>query len=87
MTSGQKDKAIEGVETIRELVQHANGGIEIMAGSGVNSSNAIALSETGIDALHFTIHKSNNETESLGMGNRTAIDEGKIKGILNKLSF
>ncbi|PCI96258.1 MAG: copper homeostasis protein CutC [Flavobacteriales bacterium] len=87
LTSGQKDKAIEGIETIKELVQLANGGIEIMAGSGVNSSNAIELAKTGIDALHFTIHKSNNEIESLGMGNRTAIDEGKIKGILNRLSF
>ena len=57
-----------------------------MAGSGVNSSNAVELSKTGIDALHFTIHKSNSETEALGMGVRTIIDEDKIRMIIKSIS-
>jgi len=85
LTSGQHDKAINGIKNIKELVKLANGEIEIMAGSGVNSTNAIELSKTEIDALHFTIHQSITETESLGMGVRTVIDEEKIKGILNLL--
>ena len=86
LTSGQHNKAINGIENIKEFVKQANGEIEIMAGSGVNSTNAIALSETGIDALHFTIHKLNIETEALGMGVRTLIDEDKIRTIINSIS-
>jgi len=85
LTSGQHDKAINGIENIKELVKQANGEIEIMAGSGVNKSNALELSQTRIDALHFTIHKSSSEDEALGMGSRTAIDEEKINSILNSL--
>jgi copper homeostasis protein len=83
LTSGQRDKAIEGIDIIEQLLKQANGRIEIMAGSGVNSSNVKQLSETGIDALHFTIHQSKTETESLGMGSKTIIDESKITSILN----
>ena len=82
LTSGQQDKAIDGIDTIAQLVEQANSQIEIMAGSGVNASNSMALAETGIDALHFTIHQNNNETNSLGMGTRSVIDEEKIKKIL-----
>ena len=82
---GQKSKAIDGIDTIKKLVQQANGNIQIMAGSGVNASNALALAQTGIDALHFTIHQTNQEAENLGMGNRTIIDEEKINEILKIL--
>jgi copper homeostasis protein len=82
LTSGQHDKAIKGIENIKTLVKQANGQIEIMAGSGVNNSNAVELAVTGIDALHFTIHKSSSENEALGMGTRTVIDEEKISSIL-----
>lgn len=86
LTSGQHDKAINGIENIKQLVKQTNGEIEIMVGSGVNKENALELSKTGIDALHFTIHKSINKTETLGMGSRTVIDEEKIKGILKELN-
>ena len=69
------------------MVQQANSEIEIMAGSGVNKTNAKELAATGIDALHFTVHQSNTTKEALGMGSRTIIDEEKINGILKELSF
>ncbi len=84
LTSGQQAKAIDGIDTIKTLAKQANGEIQIMAGSGVNANNAKALAETGIDALHFTIHHTNKETATFGMGSRTEIDKEKIKGILNK---
>jgi copper homeostasis protein len=86
LTSGQKDKAIDGIDIIQQLVKQANDNIEIMAGSGVNHTNVLALSVTGIDALHFTVHQSENEQEALGMGNRTVIDEDKITSILNSFN-
>ena len=57
LTSGQKATAPEGLETIRELVKHAAGRIDIMAGSGVNPENAHQLIETGVQALHFSAKK------------------------------
>jgi len=53
LTSGQKPTAIEGIGLIQKMVKQAGKRIQIMAGSGVNSINAIVLANTGIDALHF----------------------------------
>ncbi len=85
LTSGGKEKAIDGIQTIAEMVKLANKQIQIMAGSGVNSTNTKQLADTGIDALHFTIHKSNSANEKLGMGSRNEIDEDKIESIVNQL--
>jgi copper homeostasis protein len=54
LTSGGCNTAQEGIETLRGLVTQAAGRIEIMAGSGVNHSNARLLAATGVDALHFS---------------------------------
>jgi copper homeostasis protein len=54
LTSGQMATAPAGIDTIREMVRAADGRIEIMAGSGVNPSNARELAATGVDALHFS---------------------------------
>jgi copper homeostasis protein len=54
LTSGQKATAIEGVATLRELVEAAAGRIEIMAGSGVNPRNGREIASAGVDALHFS---------------------------------
>lgn len=52
LTSGQEKSAEDGVDLIAKLVKHGAGRIEIMAGSGVDVSNAGVLLATGIDALH-----------------------------------
>lgn len=54
LTSGGCNKAVEGIGTLRELVAASAGRIEIMAGSGVDASNARLLAATGVDALHFS---------------------------------
>ncbi len=54
LTSGQKNKAMEGIEIIGMLVEKANSRIEIMAGSGVNDQNARFFIKKGVDALHLT---------------------------------
>jgi len=80
LTSGQADTAIEGIETIRELVQQAERKIQIMAGSGVNPTNALQLVETDVDALHFSVRKPLKE-ERLGMGTTYQPDLAKIEAI------
>lgn len=80
LTSGQKPTAIEGIELIEKLVARADGQIQIMAGSGVNSSNARQLAQIFVDALHFTSHIK-NKIEFSGMGIHFLPDETKISGI------
>ncbi len=78
LTSGQKKRAIEGKHIIKELVEASNGRIEIMAGSGVNQSNAKELAEIGVDALHFTSHLEVSDKNGFGMGVTTVPDRDKI---------
>lgn len=54
LTSGMRNTAQEGADILRELVGLAQGRIQIMAGSGVNASNARLLRDTGVDALHMS---------------------------------
>lgn len=81
LTSGQRPKAIDGIDLIQKLVKWSDGRIEIMAGSGVNASNAIHLAKTGIDALHFTSHLSEDSKNSFGMGAKSIPDSEKIESI------
>jgi len=83
LTSGQQPTAIEGITMIQQLVEWADGRILIMAGSGVNASNAIQLAETGVDALHFTSHKLDMQSITLGMGSKSIPNEEKIASISN----
>lgn len=81
LTSGEKPTAFEGIELIKQLVKKANGEIEIMAGSGVSSTNAVELASTGVNALHFTSHHS--ESYQLNMGSSTIPDKEKIQSIIS----
>lgn len=62
LTSGQKNKAEDGIATIESLVKAAKGRIEIMAGSGLNVQNAGLFLQIGVDAIHLT-GKSVRESE------------------------
>ncbi|NLR94165.1 MULTISPECIES: copper homeostasis protein CutC [Flammeovirga] len=53
LTSGQKMTALEGVSTLKTLVDQSNGRIEIMAGSGVLPSNVKEIIEkSNVHAVH-----------------------------------
>ena len=54
LTSGQKNKALDGLETIGKLVENARGRIEIMAGSGLNAQNVTQFLQKGVNAVHLT---------------------------------
>lgn len=54
LTSGQKNKASEGLQLLSQLVKHANGRIRIIAGGGVNPSNIIDLAECGVNEFHLS---------------------------------
>lgn len=53
LTSGLKAKAMDGIELIEELQKRYGDKIEILAGSGINASNAMMIMEkTGIHQVH-----------------------------------
>ncbi len=54
LTSGQQNKAIEGLGLLQKLVQQAEGKVSIMVGSGVNSANILAFQKIGIREAHFS---------------------------------
>lgn len=55
LTSGQRLKAIEGVDLIAELIKKADGRIAIMPGSGVNETTVEEIvRKTGTQEIHFS---------------------------------
>ena len=86
LTSGGYDKAIDGINEIRGAVAAAAGRIEIMVGSGVSSENALLLTTTGANALHFSAKRtipSNMEYRNprISMGGNDAIDEFALRTV------
>ena len=79
LTSGQKQKAIDGTELIHKLIEQAGGKIEIMPGSGINDTNVLKiLEETGANEIHLsasTFENSKMEFQNpdiQSMGNRVS---------------
>ena len=81
LTSGKQATAIEGLDLIQELVNWSAERIQIMAGSGVNASNALDLATVRVAALHFTSHRLDPKTTALGMGSKSSPDDSKIAAI------
>lgn len=84
LTSGLRPTAIEGLEVISYLQENHGKEIQIMAGSGVSSSNAGELAATGIQNLHFTARKPSGKTINLSMGDLMVVDEDKIMNIISQ---
>jgi copper homeostasis protein len=81
LTAGLQKTAEEGLEVINYLQANYGKQIQIMAGSGVNSLNALKMASSGINNLHFSAHKTLNTNELFSMGAQHVIDEQKIKTI------
>ena len=85
LTSGGAPTAKEGLAVIKQLVKQANGRIEIMAGSGINSQNIKLFKTLGVDAAHFSIRKKLLENTNLNMGEQYEVDEEKLVAIKDVL--
>ena len=69
LTSGQQAKAVEGRELLRQLRKDYGCRIQILAGSGVNETNAKELMEyTGISQVHSSC-KDYREDPTTALGN------------------
>lgn len=59
LTSGQADKAINGLPLLAQLVAQAGDRLSIMPGSGVNAANAASiLTATGAHELHASARRT-----------------------------
>jgi len=71
LTSGQESKAIDGLGLLKNLLQAAQGNVEIMPGSGINSNNALKFKEAGFASIHLSATKK--PTPSLKENTATAV--------------
>ena len=83
LTSGGKNKALDGLENIAVLVQAAKGRIQIMAGSGVNPVNCLDFVQIGVNAVHLSARTTrNSEMEyrrpGISMGGVAEISEFEV---------
>lgn len=82
LTSGLQPKAIDGLDVLSYLQEAYGHEIQIMAGSGVNTDNALEIAKTGIQNLHFTARMASGDTSAHSMGELMMVDEEKIKNII-----
>ena len=79
LTSGQKNKAPEGIELITRLVKLAGKRIVVMPGSGLNESNIAAIArKTGASEFHLS---ATNRTDSNMTFRREGISMGGVPDI------
>ena len=82
LTSGLQSTAFQGLDIITKLQADYGNQIQIMAGSGVNPSNALKIASSGINNIHFTARKLEGSEANLSMGEVMVVDEGKIEKIV-----
>ena len=67
LTSGQKPTVPEGIPTLRAMIQHAAGRIEILPGGGISPENAPWCREAlGVNWLHAAIHRTAYDRSAMG---------------------
>jgi copper homeostasis protein len=65
LTSGQKNSVPEGAATIKRLIDHAAGRIEILPGGGIAPHNLQDVVErTGASQIHLTAWKTGTDTST-----------------------
>ncbi|HAN18879.1 MAG: copper homeostasis protein CutC [Bacteroidetes bacterium GWC2_33_15] len=81
LTSGQANKACQGIELIKQLIIKANERIGIMPGSGIDESNIEKIYiETGAKEFHASLRKSvkskmDYRKDGINMGGVSSIPE------------
>ena len=79
LTSGQRASAPQGAETIRKMLAHAAGRIDILPGGGVNAGNVRgSIAETGVKSVHASARSLRRDTSVCG--NPEIFFGGKIDG-------
>lgn len=85
LTSGQEEKAENGIDLLIELQKLAKNKLTILPGSGINSENCIHFKNTGFTEIHSSASKIISSKTHPYFGNtpQTVSDIETIKNILN----
>ena len=88
LTSGQEEKAENGIDLLIELQKMAKNKLTILPGSGINSENCIHFKNSGFSEIHSSASKiiSKNIPSSTGESKQTVSDVETIKKILNAIT-
>ena len=88
LTSGQQEKAEDGIDLLIELQKLAKNKITILPGSGINSENCIHFKNAGFTEIHSSASKiiSMNTHSYFGNTPQTVSDIDTIKNILNVIA-
>ncbi|MEO1254741.1 MAG: copper homeostasis protein CutC [Bacteroidota bacterium] len=81
LTSGQQMNVTEGLNTIKHLVELADGRIQILPGGGVNDQNIGSLYELGCSEFHFSAKfpvKNQIDNPKVPMNGTADIPEGHM---------
>jgi copper homeostasis protein len=57
LSSGQQNRAIEGIELLKKMKLLTKNQLQIMPGSGINAENALVFKKAGFEAIHFSATK------------------------------
>ena len=79
LSSGQQNKAIDGIELLKKLKSLSEEKLQIMPGSGINSENALAFKKAGFEMIHFSATKKAKEAY-----NESGLFENKVIGISDR---
>ena len=85
LTSGQKEKAEDGIDLLIELQKLAKNKLTILPGSGINSENCIHFKNSGFSEIHSSASKIISSRTHSYFGNtpQTVSDIDSIKNILD----
>ena len=88
LTSGQQEKAEDGLDLLIELQKVAKNKITILPGSGINSENCIHFKNTGFTEIHSSASKIISSSTHSYFGNTPQIvsDINSIKNILDSIA-
>ena len=88
LTSGQEEKAEDGIDLLLELQKIAEDKLTILPGSGINSENCIHFKNNGFTEIHSSASKiiSNRTHSYFGNTPQTVSDINSIKNILDNIA-
>lgn len=85
LTSGQKNKALDGIMLLKDLKEKFSNQIIILPGSGINSTNVANFKKTGFTEVHASASIIIGESKALNFDEipQTVSDSEEITRILN----
>ncbi|MAD98102.1 MAG: copper homeostasis protein CutC [Flavobacteriaceae bacterium] len=87
LTSGQKTRAIEGIDLLDQLNKQAGKDIIILAGAGINSENIAAFKAAGIQEVHASCSIEIKEKKPFfDKSPQTVSDLQTIKELVQKIN-